>query len=222
VVVEVSGLRLRHLGACRPEQAVCLGVVEGQARRVDLEQLAAGPDRGEPEAGLDPPREHDLRADRDVCRQRDERVEAAALLEDVDVVQDEHDRVVPARERGTEAGQAAGPERVSGSGQRLEDHRPNRAVGGKRLGDVGQEDDRVVVPSVERDPGERPRIRAVPLAEHGRLSVPGRGEHAHEAAAARAGERLDEPRALDQPPAGDRRLELGREQLEGPPRTFSG
>ena len=109
-------------------------------------------------------------------------VQAVVVLELVDVVEHEHQRLAPVGQRGPETGEAARPQRVAAAHERLENCGLDRPVGVQRLGEVRQEDDRIVVSMVERDPGELAILACCPLAECRRLSVSGRCDEADEAA----------------------------------------
>ena len=125
--------------------------------------------------------------------ERDQHVEAAAVLEEVHVVEHEHDGRIPLGERYAEPRKAACPDRVAGSGERLEDRRIERVVAVQGLGDVREQHDGIVVPVVERDPREVARVSRRPLSEHGRLPVSRRSDDADESSLARAREAVDEP-----------------------------
>ena len=73
----------------------------------------------------------------------------------------------------------------------------DRAVGVQCLGDVGQEDGRVVVAVVERDPGELAIVACRPLGKGRRLAVSRWCHDAHEPTVLSAREAVDEAGALD-------------------------
>ena len=148
--------------------------------------------------------------------QRDQRIQALVVLELVHVVQNEHERLAARGQRRAETGEAARPERVAGSGERLEHGRLDRPFGVQRLGDVRQQDDGVIVAMVQRDPGERAIVGCRPLAEGSRLAVTGRRDDTDEAAVGRAREALDDARALDEARPWGRNVELRPQQLEHP------
>ena len=77
-------------------------------------------------------------------------------------------------------GDALRPGRPARAGQRVEHLGRDRLDAVDRGRDVAQEHDRVVVPAVERDPGERTRIGLGPAREERRLAVPGRRDHGRE------------------------------------------
>ena len=79
----------------------------------------------------------------------DQGVQATVVLELVHVVEDEHERLGPRGKRRAETGEATRPHASRGPRERLEHRGRDRPVGVQRLGDVRQEDNRVVVTVVE-------------------------------------------------------------------------
>ena len=89
------------------------------------------------------------------------------------VVERDHERTaVP--EHPAEPGQHHGREACGVSAHRREDARLDGFEPLQRDQQVGEEDLGVVVPLVERQPGERPFVLTLPLPEEGRLAVAGR------------------------------------------------
>ena len=197
------------------------GVVQGERGRSELEQLAGDTKPGQAQPGLGPPGEHELRALRHVEEQCGEGIQAFVVLELVDVVEHEHERLWPSGQRGDQAGETLRPQRVAGARERLEHGGVERRAGVQRLGDVGQKDDGIVVAVVERDPGERATVVCGPLPENRRLAVTGRCDDADDATAALTGEAADEPRPLDEARPRQRHVELGPQQLERSRRSCS-
>ena len=198
------------------------GVVQGERGRSDLEQLAGDTKPGQADPGLGTPGEHQLRALRHVEEQCGEGIQAFVVLELVDVVEHEHERLWPSGQRGDQAGETLRPQRVAGARECLEHGGVERRAGVQRLGDVGQKDDGIVVAVVERDPGELATVVCGPLPENRRLAVT-RGCHdADDSTAALTGEAADEPRALDQARPRQRHVDLGPQQLERSRRPRSG
>ncbi len=134
------------------------------------------------------------------------------VLQLVHVVEDEHERLLARRERRAEAGETLAPERVARD--RLEDARRHGTVGVERLRHVGQEEHRVVVAPVQREPGERPSVGRRPLAESGGLAVSRRGDDADDAAGSGPREALHQAGSLDEPGPPRRDVQLGPQQLE--------
>ena len=164
VLVERLGLCLGHLDSGGGEECVRLGVVQRERRGPKLQQLAVGPELREPHPSLRAPGEHQLRALRHVREECDQRVQASVILELVHIVEHEHHRLAPRGQRRAETGKATRPQRVAGACKPLEHGGLDRPVGVQRLGDVRQEDDRIVVAVVERDPGELTSVSCRPLA----------------------------------------------------------
>jgi hypothetical protein len=131
--------------------------------------------------------------------ERGERVEAPVVVERVDVVQHEHDRLLACSQRLAELRQPSRPERATGCLQRLEHLVVDRPVGVQGLRDVGEQDDRIVVSMVERQPGKVASVPGGPLCEQRRLPVSRRRDHRDEAAPARSFQSFDDARPLDEP-----------------------
>ena len=138
------------------------------------------------------------------------------VLELVHVVEDEHERLGPGRQRRDETRQPTRPQRVAGAPERLEHRGLERRVGVQRLGDVRQKDDGIVVAVVERDPGEFATVVCRPLPEERRFAVTRRCDDADDPAAALTGEAADERGALDEARPRRRHVELGAQKLERP------
>jgi hypothetical protein len=83
---------------------------------------------------------------------------------------------------------------------------------------VGQQDDRVVVAPVDRDPGDSATRALGPLAQQGGLAVAGRGDHTDERRGMRDEQPVDQRGPGHDPRAGPRRMKLGLHQLKGWPR----
>ena len=79
--------------------------------------------------------------------------------------------------------------------------------------DVAQQDDRVVVSAVERDPGEGAWVGLGPTSEEGRLAVPGRRDHGHEGGA-RCAQLSDHARLRNRPGPSRWRAELDLDEVE--------
>ncbi len=215
-LVQRGRLRLAEVEPRRREELVSLGVAQRERRRSELEQLAVRPELREPEARLRAPGQHELRSGGHVEEKGRESVQAVGIVDLVDVVQHEHDRLTPSGERLAEPREAACPQGVARCIEPLEHLGRDRAVAVQGLGDVRHQEDRIVVAAVEGNPGELTSVMCRPLTERSGLAVAWRGDDAHEAAAAGAAEALDDRLSLYQPRPGWRDVELGREQLERP------
>ena len=216
-LVQRFGLGLGHVGSGRGEERVRFGVAQGKRGGPQLEQLAVGSELREAQPSLSTPGEDQLRPSRHVEEQRGKGVQAIVVLELVHVVEDEHERLGPSRQRRDEAREPARPQRVAGAAERLEHGGVDRRVGVQRLGDVRQKDDGIVVAVVERDPGEFATVVCRPLPEDRRLAVTGGCDDADDSTAALTGEAADERGALDEARPRRRHVELGRAEA----RTFS-
>ena len=119
--------RFGHVDARGDEQRVRLGVVQRERRRARARAARrSARSFGSPRRASAPPGQHELRALRDVGEQGGERVEALVVLELVDVVEHEHERLTAATasaepSRGRPLGQSDPP-----PGDRLEHRRPDR------------------------------------------------------------------------------------------------
>ena len=98
----------------------------------------------------------------------------------VDVVEDEHPRLRAGRGGRDQAGQRDPDHRRVCAGQRPPHRRVERADPLQREGEVTHQLVRVVVRLVEIHPRERPGVVGGPLAQHGRLAVPGRRGEQHQ------------------------------------------
>ena len=212
--VQRFGLILGHVGARRGEERVRLDVGQGQLGGPELEQLPLCTKPRDAQPSLRAPAEHQLRASRHVEEQRGDDVEALMVLELVHVVQDEHERPRAGGQRRYEARDSTRPQRVAGTRQRLEQGGVGRRTGVQCLGDVRQEDDGIVVPVVERHPGEFATVACRPLPEERGLAVTRGCDDADDATAAVPGETADERGALDQTWPRRRNGKLGRQQFE--------
>ena len=150
---------------------------------------------------------------------RDRRHQGSRLLrmQDVEVVEDEHDRHVAAAEPPHEAPQRGG--RVIGCPrrQRLEDVPADRLNGLQRKRNGGHERLRVVVRLVEGDPGEWPWIAGLPFAQQGRLAVAGRRQQQGHGHVAGIDQPPHEARPRDQPGVGVRELRRAQDGLDRTP-----
>ena len=97
-----------------------------------------------------------------------------------------------------------------------EHRRVQRLDAVQRQGDVAGETDRVPVGLIDRHPGELPGILSRPLAQHGRLPVPGRrGQQDQRGVVRGRGESVKQPGTRDQTVPVDRAPNLDLNRLEG-------
>jgi len=104
-----------------------------------------------------------LASSRHVLEQRREYVQTAGIGDGVQVVQHQHQRAFERRQSATDPRYAVCPRRSTGTGQRVEHVLRERLHPVNRGCDVAQEDDGVVVSTVERNPCERTRISPGPV-----------------------------------------------------------
>ena len=100
-----------------------------------------------------------------------DRVDAMEVVEHVDVVEDEDRRSRHRVERFHQPVDRRRDHRHADRRQGVEDRRVDRSDAIERSSDRGQEDGRVVVVLIERDPGERPAILRRPLRQECGLPV---------------------------------------------------
>ena len=98
----------------------------------------------------------------------------------------------------------------------LEDRRLHGLQAVERGGEVAEERSGIVVPGIQADPG-LPRLAGLhPLAEQGRLPVPGRSDHGDDRGI-RGQQPPDQGGAGNEPGPAPRRAQLGLEQLRFQP-----
>jgi hypothetical protein len=208
-VVDVHARRAQHRGALSRRHAQVGGLELPQA------PLCAQPRERERRSRA--PRQDDGAAGRRLLAERVQHVHGAAAVQEVDVVEDEHQRLdalVEQRDEPRERQrQHAGPARRQARDQLL----VGSAVPSQRMREVEQQHDRVVVALVEREPRHRAGLVGGELAEQRRLPVARRrADHPHRGVG-RGGQAPDQPRARDgflpvarwrQPP-GERRRRNG-------------
>ena len=178
--VQRASFVIGHLRPGGGEEQRGLAVRQRELGRPDLEQLAVCAEAGERERGLVAPGEHELRPGRHVQRKCVDRVDRARIGHLVHVVEDEDDRARDRGERRAEPRDSRRPERVAAGGDSAEDVLVDRLDLVQRRGDVAQDDDRVVVGSVEGHPCEAAAVARRPLHDQGRLAVARRSDDADE------------------------------------------
>ncbi len=105
-----------------------------------------------------------------------DRLDAMQVVEHVHVVEDEDRRSRHRVEHFPQPVDRRGDHRHADRRKRVEDRRVDRSDAIERSSDRGQEDRRVVVAFIEREPGERPAILRRPLRQECGLPV-SRGSH---------------------------------------------
>ena len=102
-VCELHGLGSRRSDTGSPQQSLRLGRAEHEVVDADLDQSPVGAEPRESDVRDGSRRERHQRALRDVPGDRRDRIHDHGLAQTVEVVQDEHERLGPRGERGTEA-----------------------------------------------------------------------------------------------------------------------
>ena len=186
---------------------------ESKVARPDLDEPASRPETRERHGRIG------ARPDDDVCSYGKVIQEVPDLLvngrglDDVEVVEHEHD---VRRERG-ERVQERGHRGIDGSLGSDED-RPSGAAGARSspihgLDHVGPERHRVVVARVQGEPGDVRAVRSARQLGHQRgLAEPGRRRHERQRRVGRPFDLLAQSRSRDQPTVRRRQVELGLEE----------
>ena len=158
---ELDGLRPGDVDPGSAQERVRLGLVEAKLAGRDLEQASFRAQSRRREERR-PAREGERRSLAQALDEQLERLEACGLAQDMDVVDDDHER----RHRGDRRPEPrcdAPPRRPPAPGGRLEDPRVERLDAVERGADAGQQEPWVVVTLVGRDPRERPPVAIGPL-----------------------------------------------------------
>jgi hypothetical protein len=100
---ELGDLGVGQVESGGAEQLACLGLVHAELVGSDLERQAACPQRPQRQHGVPSRQERQLRPLGDMPRQRGDRVQARLAVDQMQVVEDEHDRLFHRRERRAEA-----------------------------------------------------------------------------------------------------------------------
>ena len=159
-------------------------------------------------------RQGELRAVANVSRERGHRVETRAVVEQMQVVQDQHERLVGGGQRRAQPRHDRPLDRRARRRQRLEHPRVDRRDAVERGRDIRQQDDRIVVLLVDVHPRERPRRARGPLSQQRRLSPARTGGQEHDRNRGRALHDLDQRLARHRPAGTLRRQQLRLQQLE--------
>ena len=167
------------------------------------------------EAEHQPGPDRKLEACREAGGERADEVHRRDVAQLVDVVEHQDAPPVPipqGRQKVAERRQVPGP---VADRESPEHRRVQRLDAVQRQSDVAGETDRVPVGLIDRHPGELPGILSRPLAQRGRLPVPGRRGHQDERdALGRRGESLQQPGTRDQTVPVDRALNLRLDRSE--------
>ena len=206
---EFTDLAATHRVPGRGHQCTGLSLVQGQGRRSDLQQVALGPQPREGQVRLHPPRDRDPEPGRQVVEQRSHDVQRRPVAETVDVVEHDHGRFSPVVELRHESGHGGREDPMSWCGERGLDRGVERLDPVQGDGEIGEQDGRVVVVVVERQPGDGPQLPCRPLGEEGGLPIPGRGDQRDDPRRRRVREQVEEPRPGDGTRMRRRRMELG-------------
>ena len=175
-------MQLRHLTGAQRQARIAqqrrrLGAGQRQVSRADLQEPAFRAQPRHPQRRLGPPGQHQPGAVRHMIGQHRHRGPALLGVQQVHVIQHQHNRHGHRRERRPQPGHHRARHRTARGGQHVEHPAADRLDGIERRCDVGEQDLRVVVPLVDRDPGEgRTRVLG-PLRQQRRLAVARRGDH---------------------------------------------
>src|SRR5205085_914370 len=133
--------------------------------------------------------------------------------EQAEIVKEQHVRP-GVRERGGQSRHRVRPDRRPGRLERAHEAFRKLRLPTEGCRNVPQQDDRVVVALIDRDPDERPWISLGPLTQQRGLAVPGRRDDRRDSTRRRRAEPVDErrPRNGSRPEA--RRLDLRLEDVE--------
>ena len=207
-----AGLQRMHvrrgeLDTHRVDEGDGLGLGHREVVDSDLDDPALGAQARRRQWQLVARADGELRARRQPEGEGEDGVEALPVRHGFEVVDDEGDRLAHRRQRGDEAPGHLEPGARGGEG--TEQRRRETFDPVQRGGDVGQQDDGVVVVIVGGDPAGSWRLALGPLHERRRLAVPGWGDHGQHGRPGCAEHRGEQLGAGDDPRAGEGHLELG-------------
>ena len=214
--------QLGHLRVGQPDpgtlqQRAGLLLVHGQLVGPDLDHLALGAQQGHRQGRGAPGGQQQLRPCREPHRQLGHRIKALEVVQQFQMVQDHGNRRGHLGYRGRQPRDDGGQDGGARGGQGLEDCRVDRLDPVQRGRDIAQQDDRVVVALVDRDPGDPAPLPRRPLGEQRGLAIAGRGDHTDERRGLGGEQLLDQRGPGHEPRAARRRMELGLDQLKGWP-----
>ena len=184
-------------------------------RRADLEELPVRAIAPERHRRLGAAGQRDAQVGWQVVEQRGERVEARPILEAVRVVEDQQRRFAPAIHLGHEARDCRAEDAVTRRGVAGGDRRIHGSDAAQGGDEVADEDDRVVVQRVERQPRDRARLARGPLGQDGCLAVARRGDQRHDRRSGGCEKGRNDALPIDGSRAFAGGLELGLEQRPG-------
>ena len=186
--------------------------VEREVERGDLQRVSECAGMGHMRL-LGSARRDQLRTGLDPTDHDAEHIVARGILQLVKVVEHEHERGPAGPQRRREQRRRAAQRGAAVRSNVTRDVRRRRRDPGVGGGEHGQQGAGVVIESVERDPGNRPRVGARPLGQERRLPISGGRGDGHDTATARSA-RVDEVGSTDRrPPRESRGGEFDVEQL---------
>ena len=213
-VGQIPDLSGGQLVTDRRRQRIGLGLVQGQQARADLEQVALRPDAPEGQARLGPCRERDPEPGRQVVQELGQGLEAGSIDQSMDIVEDDQGRPAPAMELEREPRDRRRKDPSPGGHDRRHDGAVDRLDPVEGRGEVRQEDGRVVVVVVEREPGHGSRLSCCPVGKEEGLPVPRRGHDRDDRRRRLGRQQADEADPLDDPGARRRGHKLGFHQRD--------
>jgi hypothetical protein len=155
VLDELSEVDARQVHPGRAKEPAGLSRVHAQVVRPDLQGQPTRPQHSHREPGITSRRQSQLRTRADVPAERGEGIEALPIMEHVQVVQDQDDRLFDRRQRRSQTRDDRSLDRNTRGGQRVEHGWVERRDPVERCRDVRQQNDRIVVLLVNGHPRER-------------------------------------------------------------------
>ena len=201
-----------HAG--RSQQRGRLLAGQRQVTRADLGDPAFRAQPRDPQRRLVPARQHQPRSAGDMVGQHRQRVPAFGLVQQVHVIQHQHQRRGHRPERRPQPWHHGTGHRTHRRGQRLEHPIADRLHPVQCFGHVAEQDLRVVVVLVERHPGEGLATAFGPLRQQGGLPVARRCDQRHDRAEVISRQLADQRRPGDRSGAGQRTAKLRRDRFE--------
>jgi hypothetical protein len=213
-VGELGGLGPGGPDTRASEKAVGLRRAEREVLDADLDQPTVGAEPREPDARDRSRRQGKEGAVGDGAGDRRDRIHDQRLGEAVEIVQHEHERPGPRRERRTQSREHPRWRRNGRRRDRFEDRRLDGLDPIECDHDVSEEDNRVTIGLVDRYPCERATIALGPLGEQGGLAVPGGRGDRHDRGRVGGAQALNEVVAPHDPRSDRRSEELRLRHLE--------
>ena len=152
---ELGDLSIRQVQAGRHQQLARLGLVHAQLVRPDLQRKAPRPQGSQRQRGMPSRRESQLRAFGNMPRERGDGIQAGLALDQMQVIEDEHDWLAHRRQGRPEAGYNGSLDRSARRRQCREHRRVESRDPAESRRDVRQQDDRIIVVRIDRNPCER-------------------------------------------------------------------